>query len=75
MNKEDVVFKMKTVSNRSKKYFQPVLTNNTKVISAKINENEDKEVICPSRWTKQATVDRIICKDWTQMDEKGNIFK
>lgn len=40
MNKEDVVFKMKTVSSRPNRYFQPVLTNNTKVISAKLNDNK-----------------------------------
>ena len=39
VNKEDVVLKMKTVSSRPSKYFQPVLTNNTRVVSAKSIEN------------------------------------
>ena len=71
MNKEDVVFKMKTVSNRPKKYFQPVLTNNTKVISAKMNKSEDKEKVVQVK-VNLKKVDNKILEKKLEVSEKNN---
>ena len=73
MNKEDVVVKMKTVSNRPKKYFQPVLTNNTKVISAKISESVDKERVVQVKVNLNKTDSNVFDKKIDLSDKKDKI--
>lgn len=73
MNKEDVVLKMKTVSNRPKRYFQPVLTNNTKVISAKINVNEDKEKVVQVKVNLNKTDNNILEKKLDFSEKKNKV--
>ena len=73
MNKEDVVVKMKTVSNRPKKYFQPVLTNNTKVISAKISESVDKERVVQVKVNLNKTDSNVFDKKIDLSDKKDTI--
>lgn len=73
MNKEDVVVKMKTVSNRPKKYFQPVLTNNTKVISAKISECVDKERVVQVKVNLNKTDSNVFDKKIDLSDKKDKI--
>lgn len=73
VNKEDVVVKMKTVSNRPKKYFQPVLTNNTKVISAKISESVDKERVVQVKVNLNKTDSNVFDKKIDLSDKKDKI--
>ena len=73
MNKEDVVVKMKTVSNRPKKYFQPVLTNNTRVISAKISESVDKERVVQVKVNLNKTDSNVFDKKIDLSDKKDKI--
>ena len=73
VNKEDVVVKMKTVSNRPKKYFQPVLTNNTRVISAKISESVDKERVVQVKVNLNKTDSNVFDKKIDLSDKKDKI--